>query len=173
MVVTPGPAEKAILTSTDKAEFRATKQKKSKRGSSSSSTSNSSSSDSELSIVKDKPDAVNSNKQYSTRTGGSATPAPATKKRRTNEDGAAVVTATTETVEPNSGPQFSGRIKANGKPARKSNVPFKRVDPEKVDQQSLLQDNGYMAKASKCSLSIFICKSVVFLTSTLGLKSAF
>ncbi|KAG6878977.1 hypothetical protein C0992_006112 [Termitomyces sp. T32_za158] len=148
-VVKPKPAKKAALSSTKKVESRATKKNKNKEVSSSSSTSDSSSSDSDSSVVEDKP-PVKVNKKRTTTTGGDATSAPATKKRRTTEDGAAVVTATTETVElPKTGPQFNDRIKANGKPARKINTPFKRVDLEKVDSQSLLQNNGYMAKASK------------------------
>jgi len=69
-----------------------------------------------------------------------------TKKRRTSEGGAAVITATSETVElVKPGPQSTDRIKGNGKPARKTNTPFQRVNPEKV-ATNIIQDNGYVAK---------------------------
>ncbi|KAG5722147.1 Nucleolar and coiled-body phosphoprotein 1 [Termitomyces sp. T112] len=137
--------KKVTSTPTKEVKSKATKPKETKKPSSSSSSS----SDSDPSTDEDKLEIVKLGKKHTTSSGGDETPAQATKKRRTTEDGAAVVTATTESVEPpQSGFHSSGRIKANGKPARKTNTPFQRVNPEKVDQQVLLQNNGYMAKAA-------------------------
>lgn len=70
-----------------------------------------------------------------------------TKKRRTSASGAAITTATTETMrEEEQGPHSTGRIRGNnGKPVRKTNTPFQRVKPEAV-ADLIVQNNHYEAK---------------------------
>ncbi|KDR73560.1 hypothetical protein GALMADRAFT_228004 [Galerina marginata CBS 339.88] len=68
-----------------------------------------------------------------------------TKKRRTDIDGTAVITATTASVqEMQTGPQSTGRIKGgNGKGGRPANERFQRVDPTKYEP---IANNQYLAK---------------------------
>ena len=68
-----------------------------------------------------------------------------TKKRRTDRDGTAVVTATTVTVRQEETQAVStGRIKGNNaKFGRQANERFRRVDPTKVEP---ITDNRYVAK---------------------------
>lgn len=67
-----------------------------------------------------------------------------TKKRRTDKDGTAVVTATTLTVRQEDTRTLStGRIKGNVKPRRQVNERFRRVDPTKHEP---IADNRYVAK---------------------------
>lgn len=69
-----------------------------------------------------------------------------TKKRRTDRDGTAIVTATTSTVRrEDTRPVSTGRIKGNAKPGRQTNERFRRVDPTKHEP---ITDNRYAAKVS-------------------------
>ncbi|KAH9981146.1 SRP40, C-terminal domain-containing protein [Lactifluus volemus] len=75
----------------------------------------------------------------------SATPDPdsrVTKKRRTNEEGSATVTATTVTVSAN-------KVRG-GKASRKSNTPFQRVKVEMTEyHDENLRDNTFESRAAR------------------------
>jgi hypothetical protein len=75
-----------------------------------------------------------------------------TKKRRTTEGGASVATAVVVNIaEGNGGGAERGK---NGKPARKVNAPFRRVDPDKVNP-TVMMDNRYEVKV--CLFSLTLC----------------
>ena len=69
-----------------------------------------------------------------------------TKKRRTDEDGSAVVTATASATPIRDASESNGGKKANGK--RTQNERFKRVDPTKI---APIADNSFVARVSLLS----------------------
>jgi len=96
-----------------------------------------SSEDASSSSLKPESDNTNEDKEsYEVQT---------TKKRRTDRDGTAVVTATTATVRrEETQAVFTGRIKgSNARSGRQANERFRRVDPTKVEP---IADNRYVAK---------------------------
>jgi hypothetical protein len=68
-----------------------------------------------------------------------------TKKRRTSEGGASVATAIIVN-NPGGGGDVNVKQERAGKPARKVNAPFRRVDPDKVST-TIMMDNRYQMKA--------------------------
>ena len=67
-----------------------------------------------------------------------------TKKRRTDKEGTALVTATTLTIQQDFRPlSTGGRIKGNPKLGRQLSERFRRVDPTKYEP---IADNRYVAK---------------------------
>lgn len=68
-----------------------------------------------------------------------------TKKRRTSEGGASVATAIIVN-NPGGGGDANVKQERAGKPARKVNAPFRRVDPDKVST-TIMMDNRYQMKA--------------------------
>lgn len=121
-----------------------------KPGTKSTDDTSSSSSDSESSESESESTSAPTNQKSATTTGLSPATASlgevrATKKRRTSESGAAIATATI-TLEERAPDTPQLRINGtNGKPGRKVNTPFRRVDPDKVPVTSLM-DNRYIQK---------------------------
>jgi hypothetical protein len=111
----------------------------------SSSSESSSSSDADVKSSTARPVVVKKEKAMADVTEKPGDDTQVTKKRRTSEGGASVATAIIVN-NPGGGGDVNVKQERAGKPARKVNAPFRRVDPDKVST-TIMMDNRYQMKA--------------------------
>jgi hypothetical protein len=110
--------------------------------------SDSSSSDADsAAVIKKEKETEKEKAKTKTEQAGDDSQVTVSKKRRTSEGGASV--ATQLVINDNSGPSGGRAQQRAEKPARKANVPFRRVDPDKVLGTEIMMDNRYTVKVRR------------------------